>query len=94
MRNKRLFQNKREHITHTIKAAIMDKKLWDEAIQLKEQPQLPSQPTPPNSISDIIGEDTMIYCLDRIWTEPTETFALVPIFYRPCRKNFLKYMYI
>lgn len=73
MRNKLLFQNKREHITHTINAAIIDKKLWDEAMKLKEQPQLPSQPTLPNSTSDIIGEDTMLYCIaDASWKTSNE----------------------
>lgn len=44
MRNKLLFQNKREHITHTIKAAMMDKQAWDEAVKFNEPPTQTNRP--------------------------------------------------
>lgn len=73
MRNKLLFQNKREHITHTIKAAIMDKQAWDEANRLSESPQQTNRPPQPTSIGDIIEEDTMHYCIaDASWKSFTE----------------------
>lgn len=68
MRNKLLFQNKREHITHVISASIMDKNLWDEAHQFNELPQLLPPSACPTSIVDIIGEETMLYCIaDASW---------------------------
>ncbi|KAH0868705.1 hypothetical protein HID58_075727, partial [Brassica napus] len=68
LRNKLLFQNKREHITHVISASIMDKNLWDEAHQFNELPQLLPPSACPTSIVDIIGEETMLYCIaDASW---------------------------
>ncbi|XP_018436416.1 uncharacterized protein LOC108808815 [Raphanus sativus] len=74
MRNKLLFENKRDHIVSVINSACLDQKMWMEAISThnsKEDQAI--QSSRPKSIQDVLLADTTDYCLvDASWISPTE----------------------
>lgn len=72
MRNKIIFENKRDHIVQVIRAAWMDKRLWEEAIQLIPTNAQTTQ-APPSSISQIFPQGMEMYCIvDASWKSPVD----------------------
>lgn len=63
MRNKILFENKRDHIINDIHAAFLEQKMWIEAES--QSKNIDSQGNAPciNSIQQVLHQETPLYCI-------------------------------
>ncbi|KAF8107330.1 hypothetical protein N665_0123s0021 [Sinapis alba] len=72
MRNKITYKNKRDHIVHVIRAAWMDKKLWDEASR-HNPVNTQDEKTKPTSISQPLPQGMEFICIvDACWKSPVD----------------------
>ncbi|KAL0700618.1 hypothetical protein Bca4012_056740 [Brassica carinata] len=76
MRNKFIYENKRDHIVHVIRAAWMDKQIWEEAN--KNHPlETQVNQHPPSSISEVLPQETTLYCIaDASWKSTTDKVGI------------------
>lgn len=76
-RNKLVFENKRDHITQIVNAAVMDSKIWKEALtQNKETEQTVSNPLV-SSVQEILPQHTELYCIvDASWKAPMDNIGI------------------
>ncbi|XP_033139897.1 uncharacterized protein LOC117131724 [Brassica rapa] len=73
MRNKLVFENKRDHIIHTVHATITDYQVWKDATERNNATYERSLHTMQYPIADILQQQTHNYCIvDASWKSPTE----------------------
>lgn len=72
MRNKIIYENKRDHIVQVIRAACLDKQLWEEATRYNP-PTTQQRQTAPRPVSQIIQQGMDFYCtVDASWKSPVD----------------------
>lgn len=77
MRNKIIFDNKRDHIVQVVHSAIMDEKVWKEVIMHNVTEQHTTQQTSQNSTNNILQLQTNYYCVvDASWKSPTDKVGI------------------
>ena len=77
MRNKLVFENKRDHIIRVIHAAVTDIRIWTEAKAQNEMVlQRVSRPAPV-TIQDALPHEVQLYCIvDASWKSPSEKIGI------------------
>ena len=73
MRNKLVFENERDHIVKTAHAAILDDRVWEEAMRQNTLTSQVIHRSPQISLNDILQHHTCMYCIvDASWKSPVE----------------------
>lgn len=77
MRNRLVFENKRDHIIQIINAAYVDAKTWKEALtQCEPTAEINVAPCF-NSVQEIIPHDAELYCIvDASWKSPKDKIGI------------------
>lgn len=77
MGNMLVFDNNRKHIVQVIKAAITDMNFWEEAMLQDESVIKTHVRTQPQSIIDILPQESTLYCIaDASWKSVNETAGI------------------
>ncbi|KAF8096062.1 hypothetical protein N665_0318s0015 [Sinapis alba] len=77
MRNKLIFENKRDHIIHVLSAAYVDLMTWKEALNLKEPKMQVTSASNINSVQEVLPEETELYCIvDASWKSPNDKIGI------------------
>lgn len=73
MRNKLIFENKRDHIVDIVHAAIRDERVWNEAMELNKSTSCVEQKAHLNPTTTTLRQQSQYYCIvDASWKSPTE----------------------
>ncbi|XP_013633142.1 PREDICTED: uncharacterized protein LOC106338790 [Brassica oleracea var. oleracea] len=76
MRNRLLYENKREHIVHVVHSSISNFQLWQEANSSTEDMDTITNKQP-SSLQEVIPEEAEYYCLtDASWITPATTAGI------------------
>ncbi|CAH2070638.1 unnamed protein product [Thlaspi arvense] len=68
MRNKLFFEHKRDHITHSIRMAFLDKQQWEDSLHSESPVTENVSSSEATLITDVIGDSSTYYCLvDASW---------------------------
>lgn len=77
MRNKLVFENKRDHIIRVIHAAALDMRVWAEASMQNESTLLRVSRPEPMNIYEILPHEAQLYCIvDASWKSLSEKIGI------------------
>lgn len=77
MRNKLVYENRRDHIIQVLNAAYVDVKIWKEALTQREPTARIDVASSINSVQEILPHNAELYCIvDASWKSPKDKIGI------------------